>query len=490
MAIDVQNFRSVFESEDFHSPSSQHPSQGRKYLMLFLFCFAEFMDSFIGSALYPAINVLETDLKVGPAEVTWSFAAYSATFAAFLLISGRVSDVYSAKWTFIAGAILIGAFSLGAGFVHDKVIFFVLRALAGVGAAMTVPSALSLIVQWFPGGDEQARGIALFGGSGALGNVLGVIIGGAFVQWANWRWILWFIAIVGFLIAAISAVTVPPSPNRRVQPSLKRLDPGGVTMITAALVLFVYAATSGSTKGWGNPGVLAPLVVSVVMGLLFFVYEAAIDPSVAALPPYVWGYKNVPILIGLALLPLFWWAALFFQLMPLMQETYHWSPIMTSVHFLPTGICSMAIANFVPTLVRVASPKWAVMIGLGMELAASVLLPFADTPQRYYSFLIPAMIIGTIGTTIVFSGSNIALFMNTPPEMAGVVGGMFNSALQLGLAIGLAVVASITTSVNHSQHSPSSSPSSYYAGIAAGYWFVLGTVGLMTILVLVFYKPE
>lgn len=162
--------------------------QLHKYLLLFLFCFAEFMDSFIASALYPAINVLEVDLQVIPAQITWVFAAYSATFAAFLLISGRVSDVYGAskclrheemtdalirelpEWSFVTGAFVIGAFSLGCGFVHDRIAMFILRALAGIGAALTVPSALSLIVEWFPNPSEQAQGIALFGGSGALGN--------------------------------------------------------------------------------------------------------------------------------------------------------------------------------------------------------------------------------------------------------------------------------------------------------------------------------
>lgn len=78
--------------------------------------------------------------------------------------------------------------------------------------------------------------------------------------------------------------------------------------------------------------------------------------------------------------------------MPLMQEQYQWSAIMTSIHFLPTGICSMIVAGFVAPLVKAASPKWAIMLGLGMELIASVLLPFANSPERYYSFLIPAMI--------------------------------------------------------------------------------------------------
>lgn len=135
------------------------------------------------------------------------------------------------------------------------------------------------------------------------------MIGGAFVQWANWRWILWFTAILGVAIGLTSILTVPDSAPRTLKPSWKRLDLGGVSLITVAVVLFVYAVTSGSTTGWVTAGVLAPLVVSVLMAVAFFVYEAYIDPDLAALPPRVWKYKNVPILIGIALLPFLWWGA-------------------------------------------------------------------------------------------------------------------------------------------------------------------------------------
>lgn len=103
--VDLSKPVPVFDEQKFEAQATPDPhplprplpGKHRKYLMLFLFCFAEFMDSFIGSALYPAIRVIEEDLHVGPAEITWAFAAYSSTFSAFLLISGRLSDVYSAS---------------------------------------------------------------------------------------------------------------------------------------------------------------------------------------------------------------------------------------------------------------------------------------------------------------------------------------------------------------------------------------------------------
>jgi len=77
--------------------------------------------------------------------------------------------------------------------------------------------------------------------------------------------------------------------------------------------------------------------------------------------------------------------------MPLMEQQYGWSPIMTSVHFLPTGFCSIFITGFIPALVKAVSPKWTLMIGLGLEFIASMILPFANSAERYYSYLIPAI---------------------------------------------------------------------------------------------------
>jgi MFS family permease len=123
-----------------------------------------------------------------PSETAWLFSAYQLTFAAFLLLvrdlsplnpmtrannamkSGRISDVYSPKPAFVSGAMILALTHLGGGFVRQKIALLVLRALGGIGGALTIPSALSMIVALFPDQRSQGRAIAIFGGTGGVGN--------------------------------------------------------------------------------------------------------------------------------------------------------------------------------------------------------------------------------------------------------------------------------------------------------------------------------
>ncbi|KAI0042849.1 MFS general substrate transporter [Auriscalpium vulgare] len=484
------SFTGTLSNLDVPSTPYVRPVLGKvkKGILLALFCLAQFMDAFVASALFPAIVALEEGLGIAANEVTWVFSAYSATFAAFLLISGRVADIYSAKWAFVVGAALVGLFSLGCGFVHGKVALFILRALAGIGASLTVPSALSLIVEWFPEPDEQSRAIALFGAGGGVGNVMGVVIGGAFIQWASWKWIFYFVCMLGVPMAVFAALFVPPSAPRMHKPSWKRLDLGGVALITTSIVLFVYAVTTGAATGWGAARVIAPLIVAVILGAAFFILEARLDPHVASLPPHTWRYKNVPILGAVAFVPYFFWCSLFLQLMPLFQDVYQWSAIMTAVRFLPTGVFAGAIAGPSGSFPKYVSPKWTILGGLIFDIIATILLALGDTREKYWSMLFPGFIIGTMGNMVVYTNTNIALFMNTPPEIAGVTGAIFNSSAQLGIAVGLAVVTTISTSIDKKRVTAGKDVG--YHGIADGFWFVVAVIAAEALAVLIWYKVD
>lgn len=203
------------------------------------------------SALFSAIPVMTVQLGLSASESVWLVSAYQLTFAAFLLCSGRIADIYNPKYAFIGGAFVLGVFSLVSGFVHAKVGLFVLRALAGVCAAMTIPSSLTLLVRLFPGEKEQARAIGVYGGSAALGNgqfvvcfndviltgstVLGLIIGAIFIQYASWPWLFWLAALIATPISLVCAILVPTQPAVANEGNrIARLDLPGISILTCA----------------------------------------------------------------------------------------------------------------------------------------------------------------------------------------------------------------------------------------------------------------
>ncbi|KAF8305923.1 MFS general substrate transporter [Clavulina sp. PMI_390] len=460
--------------------------------MLAIFCFAEFNDAFSVSCLFPAITPLSASLHpaLEATEVSWVFSAYSATFAAFLLISGRISDIYNSRVCFISGAFLIGVFSLGAGFTKSKIVFFLLRALAGVGAALNLPSAVKLIVQWFPNPREQTVAIAIYGAGGGIGTVLGGIVGGIFVQYVTWRWILWFTGIVCIATSFIAVIVVPASPplGDPYQHPWTELDVGGNIFITVSTLLFVYALTEGPIAGWSSIECLAPLIISVILAALFFIYEATIPEDMAALPPKVWRYQNVPVLLAVALVPFWWWSTLSLNTIPYWISTYKWSPIVASFSFLPNGIVAILSAALIPVLANMWPSRRIIMLGLLLTCAGTILLAFADQQEKYWSFYVPAFIIGTSGCNFISVAANVTILLNTPSEMAGVAGAIYNAALQLAVALGVAINSSIVQSIDMERASHGHLVG--YEGIAAGYWFNLGLFGIMLLGVVVFYKAS
>ncbi|KAI0654324.1 MFS general substrate transporter [Cubamyces menziesii] len=466
----------------------QKYSPVRRYVLLLIFCLAQFLDAFNNSALFSAIPSLVTALDMSEAESTWIISAFQLTFASFLLISGRISDVYNPKFAFIGGVSVLGILSVGAGFVTSKIPLIVLRALSGIAASMTIPSALTLLVNVFTEPAEQARAIGVFGGCGAVGNVLGLIIGAIFIQYASWSWVFWFVALVALPISAICILLIPAQEPRledvagRKDARWKSLDLGGVSILTAALILFIFAITSGTTSGWGSPSVIAPLVIAVLMVAGFFYYETTLPVDKAAIPPRTWFLPNFSVLFGTALLPYFWWVTVFTIYTTLWQDIWRWTVISTAVHMIPIGVLAFAM-SFTGSLSRVINPKWIILFAEGMCIIATVLLAFADRPERYWSFIFPAFVLGSAGAMLTYTHTNIAIFRTSPASMAGTVGAIFNGALQLGSAVGISAVGSIESSVEATHGGPHS-----YAGRAASFWFLLAIVCVEFISMLVFYR--
>ncbi|KAH7905376.1 major facilitator superfamily domain-containing protein [Hygrophoropsis aurantiaca] len=479
---------SLSRAETLVDVTSKKLSLTRKLVLLIMFCLAQFLDSFNNSALISAIPALEVSMGMTESQSAWILSAFQLTFSSFLLISGRISDVYNPKTAFIGGVSALGLISLGAGFVQDKIVILTLRALMGIASALTIPAALTLIVKVFPEPLEQARAIGVFGGCGAIANVIGILIGALFVQYASYHWVFWFVAIVAGPVSLACIFLIPSQSNNTdgVDPSIakwKKLDLIGVSTLTVAIILFIFAITSGSTDGWGAAAVLAPLIISVLLVVCFFCWETITPANKAAIPPRTWFLNNFSILFAVALLPFFWWSSVFMMFTTLWQSVDQWSVISTAVHMLPLGIAGF-IMSFTGSLSRVFSPKWIILTGLSCMIVATTLIALGGgNPDQYWPYIFPAFSIGSAGSMLVYSHTNIAIFQAAPASMAGTVGAVFNGALQFGSAIGLAAINSIQTSVEATHGGPDE-----YAGRAAAFWFILGIVCLEALSIMWFYR--
>ncbi|KAF8836849.1 hypothetical protein BDN67DRAFT_973657, partial [Paxillus ammoniavirescens] len=265
----------------------------------------------------------------------------------------------------------------------------------------------------------------------------------------------------------------------------KRLDLIGVSILTVAIILFIFALTSGSADGWATAQVLVPLIMSVLMVAGFFYWETVIPVDKAAIPPRTWFYYNFSVLFGLALLPFFWWNVVFNSFTTLWQDIFHWSAISTAIHMFPIGVTAFA-ASFTGSLSRVFSPKWLILTGLSFLVVATTLLAFGGgRPDQYWLFVFPALVLGSAGAMLTYTHTNIAILQTAPASMAGTVGAIFNGALEFGSAVGFAAVGSIETSVEATHGGPEE-----YHGRAAAFLFLLGIISLEIISVSSLYQTK
>ncbi|KAF7770757.1 hypothetical protein Agabi119p4_6731 [Agaricus bisporus var. burnettii] len=461
----------------------------RKIALTAFLCLAQFLDTFANSALFAAFPPISVELGISNSNAVWIISGYQLTFAALLLGSGRMSDLFNPKYVFLSGAALLSVFSLGTGFAKDEVTLFILRAFMGVGAALTVPSALHLIIHLFPDPMQQTKALALFGSFGAIGNVIGLIIGALIIQWATWPWLFYVFTIVGAVVFVAVAI-LSPSPERVIVLSnmqrFKRLDLGGIFLVTAGLVLFIFGVTAGSVNGWTSARCLAPLIISVFPIAAFFFWEAQLPEEQAAIPPSLWRVRNFTILVvGSATVHYWWFGVVQILFSWVWQNVYHWSPLITALHFLPLGTFAGLVTVTISAFRKHFPLKWILISAQVLALVATLLLTFGDSPQRYFPFVFPGFILGAFGVATAYLTVNIAVFASTPPEKAGVVGSIFNCFEQVGSAAGSAIITSIQTSVEVNHGGPNS-----FFGRRVGLWFLFGLVAISTLSLLIFMHND
>ncbi|WOO79952.1 Efflux pump terJ [Vanrija pseudolonga] len=477
-----------------------HFSQTRKWVLMSIFALAMFIDVMGLSAFYVLTQTVAADLNIKFEQQSWVITSYAVTFAAFLLLWGRVSDLYSATPVFNFAFIALGVLSLVISFLPDKYSFFVFRAIAGIAGGALVPASYRLIVYVFEP-SELALAFTVYGVSGTMGNMWGTIFAGFIeyiphsvgTQMQSCRWYFRITAIIIAPLATASLFLTPYAPGDESHtlsdgepdptPRWRRLDlVGALTMLTA-IVLLTLGLTLGASYGWKKAGFLVPFLLSFPLFIGFFFWEAHLEPSYALIPASTWRIPNLAIFIAMGL-PLFaWWAVNFLALIETFVQVYHERPIIAGVRMLPQAVVSLFLtAGFTYFPLLISRPWLTVLVGEAFCIVGYILFTRTSTfvGKDYWRFIFTGGLLGSGGNMTVFTAANVGIMTAIPPEMAGVAGALFQVAIQLGAVVGFATQAGMLTINPGGIANP--------ANVHASFYFQMGWNALWLILFAIVYK--
>ncbi len=415
-------------------------SAGHRGAALALMLAASFMVILDFGVVNIALASIERDLHAGAATAQWVITAYAITFGGFLVLGGRLGDLFGRRHMFAVGLVLFSIASLAGGLSTTVVVLIAARAFQGLGAAVIAPTALSLITTTFPEGPARTRALSFYGATAAIGFVAGLVLGGLLVQFLDWRAVLWVNVPVGLVAAACAPLllTEPPRPAGAL-----RLDLSGAVLVTAGIAAVVYGVSRGPVSGWSAPSTAAGFLAAAALLLGFVVVERR-HPS----PLVRIGILRLASLrtANVIMVLLGAWTAGELLVMPLyLQLVLHYSPLATGLAILPQGIVGfVAVIGGLELSRRVGLGRLLVLSVASAGLGLAMLGVFAGT--RSYPLLAVAFAFTGLGNAICAFVTTVAATQGVADTEQGLASGLVNMSRQLGAAVGVAVVAAIVGS--------------------------------------------
>jgi EmrB/QacA subfamily drug resistance transporter len=389
-----------------------------------------------------ALPSIRQNLGFTESSLAWVVNAYLLTFGGFLLLSGRLGDIFGYRRLFLIGIALFTVCSLACGLADTQTLLVIARTLQGLAAAIVSAVALSLTMVLFTDAGERAKAMGIFGFVAAGGGSIGVLLGGVLTDLFNWHWIFLVNVPIGILVYALSLKLLP---TEHTPPASRKLDIAGAVAITTALLLAVYAIVNGNAAGWLSSQTIGLLSAAVVLIVIFFVIEA--KSKAPLIPLHFLRLRNIQTANAVGVL----WAgamfAWFFLSSLYLQLILHYSPLQVGLAFLPANII-MGIFSAVLSAKLVMRYGIKPPLAVGLLLAALGLALFARAPVGG-SFLVdvlPSMILLGIGAGTAFNPVLLAAMSDVKPHESGLASGIVNTSFMMGGALGLAVLASVAAS--------------------------------------------
>jgi EmrB/QacA subfamily drug resistance transporter len=460
--------------------SSEFAWTRRHTLALAVLCLAALLDTIDVTVVNVAMPTIRNSLHFSEGGLAWMVDAYMVPFGGFLLLGGRAGDLLGRRRVLLAGTGLFAVASLASALAPSSAVMIGTRAIEGFAAAFVVPMTLAMLSSVFPAGPVRNRAFSVWGGMSAAAGTLGLVLGGAIVTAAGWRWIFLVNVPVGAIVIA-SALRVLPSDSAARAPRTSGFDLVGAVTVTAGASLLGYAVAQTGSHPWGSLRTIALLCAAAALAGYFIVHEGRVASPL--MPLSLWrnrsasGANLVSALLASALFTVFYSTTLY------MQQVLHYSALRTGLAYLPFGLSILVAAGVGPTLISRAGIRAVTAAGALISAAGLVLL--ARTPaegQLLTDIVVPTVIVG-LGGGLAIVPTSIAAMSGMPASRHGVASALLNVSRQLGGALGLAVISTIVASATaRSATAGQSAPVALTGGFHTGFTIsvVLMAVGVVT----------
>jgi EmrB/QacA subfamily drug resistance transporter len=414
----------------------------KRWLALIVVCLGDLMIVLDVTIVGVALPSIREDLGFSETSLAWVVNAYLLTFGGFLLLGGRLGDLFGHRRLFLLGISLFTLASLACGLATSQEVLVGARAVQGLGAAVVSAVALSLIVTLFTEPAERAKAMGVFGFVAAGGGTIGVLLGGVLTDVLNWHWIFLVNVPIGVVVSVLSLSVLPAA---HIRAEDRRLDIAGAVTVTTALILAVYAIVNGNEAGWTSTQTVGLLAAAAVVLAVFLAIEARVRSPLV--PLGLFKLRNVAVSNVVGVL---WAAAMFawFFLSALyLQLVLGYSPLQVGIAFLPANLI-MAVFSLGLSAKLVMRFGIRAPLGVGLALAGAGLLLFARAPVdgSFAVDVLPSMILLGLGAGMAFNPVLLAAMSDVAPSEAGLASGVVNTSFMMGGALGLAVLASVAAS--------------------------------------------
>jgi EmrB/QacA subfamily drug resistance transporter len=447
----------------------------RGKLTLALLCAVAFLDFIDASIVNIALPSIRHDLHFSVQGLQWVLSGYLLTYGGFMLLGGRAGDLLGRRRVLVAGTVLFGASSLTGGFAGSAGVLVGARLAQGLGAAMMLPAALSLLTTLFKEGSDRTKALGVWGGVAGLASAAGVFLGGVLTEGPGWRWVMFVNPPIALLL--LGAIFWLITGERRRAP-LANFDVLGAVLVTGGMLLLVYALVKAPDQGWSTGRTIGELAGAFALLAAFVVNELRTKNPLV--PLSIFRVKGLAAADVTQLVALAGLLAMFFFLTLYMQNVLGYSPIQTGASYLPLTAGVAVSAGISSKLITRIGTRPVIVTGALIVAGGLYYLSRIPVHGSYLIDLFPGLMIVSFGLGAAFVAITVAANAGVPADKAGLAAALLNASQQVGGALGIAVLTAIATArTGHLLATGTPMPSALTAGfhraLLVGSIFVFAT---------------